>query len=221
MRPAVAQSAVGDCRGIAPRAASAWHWAVALLLAALAACHEPQVRLGPGVQAPRAPQQTAVEARVLEVRGARLTERADFHIRGKILSKRRYRWDKLAAVAPWDFALGWGAASDEALLGSARVIQGDRFMFWHLYDSALTAQIVERSSANIHLIPENPRLLAALAQIPEGAIVELSGRLVDVTLAGGARIRTSLSRRDVGAGACEILHVNAVKAVRAAAVPQG
>lgn len=173
------------------------------------------------MQAPRAPQQTAVEARVLEVRGARLTERADFHIRGKILSKRRYRWDKLAAVAPWDFALGWGAASDEALLGSARVIQGDRFMFWHLYDSALTAQIVERSSANIHLIPENPRLLAALAQIPEGAIVELSGRLVDVTLAGGARIRTSLSRRDVGAGACEILHVNAVKAVRAAAVPQG
>lgn len=190
--------------------------AVALLLAALAACQDPPLSLGPGVQAPRAPRQTPVEARVIDVRGARLTERADFHIRAKILSKRRYRWDDLAALAPWDFALGWGPASDEALLGSARVIQGDRFMFWHLYDSPLAPRTAERSSANIHLIPENPRLRVALGQIPEGAIVELSGRLVDVTLADGSLIRTSLSRRDVGAGACEILHVSAVKVVREA-----
>ena len=65
-------------------------------------------------------------------------------------------------------------------------------------------------SANVHLVTENPGLEAQLEAIPEGAIVKLSGHLVDVELSSGKTIPTSLTRRDIGRGACEILYVSDV-----------
>lgn len=182
-----------------------------LAIVALAACSRGRdVVLGPGIKAPTAPVQTAVPERVREMDGHRLRTRAGFSITAKLLSKRRYRWDEMAAVVPWDFALAWGAMSDEALLAGTRLAQGDRRMFWHLYDVPLPLALIERASANVHLIPASTSVEEQLGEIPTGAVVTLRGELVDLFFPDGRVIPTSVSRHDRGDGACEILFVTDV-----------
>lgn len=176
-------------------------------LVALAACSE-RVELGPGVFAAGEPAQVEIAANAFARAGFTLAPKATIELSAKVLSKRRYRFDELAPLVPWDFALGWGALSDETWLAGTRVTQGDRFMFWHLYESPLNLALVERSSANMHLIPANESVLASMSSVPEGAVVRLSGRLVDLHLPDGERvIPTSLTRLDRGPGACEIVYV--------------
>lgn len=184
---------------------------VALALAALAACSRGRdVILGPGVMAPDAPVQEAAPERVREVSGHRLRTRAGFSVTAKLLSKRRYRWDDMAAVVPWDFALAWDALSDEALLAGTRLAQGDRRMFWHLYDVPLPLSLIEHASANVHVIAANPEISRQLKDAPTGAIITLRGELVDLFFPDGSVIPTSVSRYDRGDGACEILYVTEV-----------
>jgi hypothetical protein len=45
----------------------------------------------------------------------------------------------------------------------------------------------------------------------DGQVVHLTGTLVDATRDDGAWIRTSLTRSDSGAGACEVMLVESVK----------
>lgn len=187
---------------------------VGLLLIALQGCSE-RLTLGPGAFAPDAPIQSAIDtATPLQHGEARLQPRASYALTAKVLGKRRYRLGDFADAAPWDFAMGWGLVSDERWLQHTRVAQGDRFMFWHLYDSPLDLRSVERSSANMHLIPASGEIQAILDDIPRGSIVTLEGKLVDVSLANGTRIPSSLSRLDTGPGACEILYVQSVTRLR-------
>lgn len=168
------------------------------------------VLLGPGITAPDAPRQIAAPKSVRDVAGHRLRTRATFDITAKLLSKRRYRWDDMAAVVPWDFALAWGAMSDETLLNGTHVAQGSRRMYWHLYDVPLSLDLVERGSANVHLIPATAAIGELLAQIPTGSVITLRGELVDLFFPDGRVIPTSVSRYDRGDGACEILFVQEV-----------
>lgn len=185
-----------------------------LLLVAVQGCSE-RLALGPGTFAPDPPVQGAPEdAAPLQHGEAQLQPRATYSLTAKVLSKRRYRRGNFANVAPWDFAMGWGLVSDEHWLQNTRVVQGDRFMFWHLYDSPLDLRSVERSSANMHLVPATPEIRALLDAVPTGSIVTLQGQLVDLSLANGTRIPTSLSRLDTGPGACEILYVQSVTRLR-------
>lgn len=184
--------------------------AVAAVLVVAACDNTGRVVLGPGVTAAHAPRQEAIDAHSVPAGDFSLTVRAAFSVTAKLLSKRRYRWDEMAPAASWDFALAWGALSDEALLAGTRLVQGNRRMFWHLYDVPLPLALVEGSSANVHLVPATPAVERALAAVPEGAIVTLEGELVDLHLPDGRVVPTSLTRFDRGAGACEILRVNRV-----------
>jgi hypothetical protein len=184
----------------------------------LAGCGQ-SLELGPGVRAAAAPVQTPL-AEMAAPHSFRhgdfiLTPRAEFSITAKLLSKRRYRWDAMAPLAPWDFAVGWGLMSDESVLEWVHLTQGDRFLFRKLLDSALPLERIEHSSANLHLIPADSALLSALAAVPPGAIVTLAGVLVDAHDEENAvTYSTSLSRSDRGAGACEILLVRAMEVSR-------
>jgi hypothetical protein len=186
---------------------------IAFAAITISACSE-RVQLPDGILAPEAPKQWELESPPRSVGEFRLAPRAGYEITAKVLSKRRYRWDDLAAVAPWDFALGWGALSDEAVLRPLKVAQGDRFMFWHLYDSPLDINLVNRSSANVHLIPANKAILERIESIPKGAIVTLSGELVDVHFPDQTMIPSSLTRLDTGPGACEILVVQNIRLIQ-------
>lgn len=182
---------------------------------AIAACSD-TVQLGDGVLAAEPPKQWELETDLITMGEFKLAPRAGYEITAKVLGKRRYRWDDLAALAPWDFALGWGALSDEAVLRPLKVAQGDRFMFWHLYDSPIDINLVNRSSANVHLIPANDAILDKIESIPKGAIVTLSGELVDVHFSDQTMIPSSLTRLDTGPGACEILVVQDISLVQPA-----
>ncbi|MEM1186908.1 MAG: hypothetical protein AAGA95_08275 [Pseudomonadota bacterium] len=178
----------------------------------LASCGDTRsVAFGPGVMAAAPPEQLSISAEPLILGDVALIPRAEFAVTAKVLAKRRYRWDEMADAARWDFALGWGMLSDEAVLDGTKVLQGDRLMYWHLYGKPLDLQTVERSSANVHLIGETPDIEKQFAAVPRGAIVTMQGRLVDIRFADNRVIPTSLTRDDTGVGACEILLVSSIQ----------
>jgi hypothetical protein len=194
-----------------------------LLLVVLGAsgCSDP-LQLGPGQYAATAPRQSPSNSQAFDLRGYRLAPQARFDGTGKILSKRRYRWDRLAALVPWDIALGWGVLSDERHLQTLRFTQGDRYMFWDDWARSLPREVVDRSSANIHLIPASMDIADALAEVPVGAVVRLTGELVDAhDLKTRRRYFTSLSRTDIGGGACEILFLTGFEIVHPRSLRRG
>ena len=178
-----------------------------LLAGGLSGC-EQSVALGPGIRAAAAPLQWPTDPSPFPHRGFVLSPQAEFTITAKLLSRRQYRWDSLADLAPWDFAVGWDLMSDETLLEWVSITQGDRFLFRQLLHPRLPLRRIEQSSANLHLIPADPATEAKLASVDLGAIITLSGLLVNARDdPRGREFLTSLSRDDVGAGACEILYV--------------
>ena len=179
----------------------------------LAAC-ERSVSLGPGVHAPLEPLQRSSTGLPIKLRRFVLSPRAEFEVTGKILSKRNYRRDRLAAVVPWDFALGWGPMSDEQNLRALTITQGSRFAFIGGRVPGLERVILDRSYANLHLSPADTAIEEALAAVPSGALIRLRGRLVDLSLPDGALIPTSLDREDTGPGACEIMFVQSAVVLR-------
>jgi hypothetical protein len=164
-----------------------------------------------GVIAPYAPRQSSTGARPFERGHFVLTPRADFAVTARLLGKRRYGRGRMTPLSPWDFALGWGTMSDNALLRDLSLTQGDRFLFRHALRPGMPMETIDSLSANVHLVPADDTIAAQLARVPVGSLLSLQGRLVDVhDRRNGARYPTSLTRTDRGAGACEILFVEAV-----------
>ncbi len=62
----------------------------------------------------------------------------------------------------------------------------------------------------MHMIPAADSVERSLMKLREGDIIVLQGYLVDVDHESGWKWRTSLSRSDTGAGACEIVYVESV-----------
>ncbi|GAA6756171.1 hypothetical protein Thermus77420_16470 [Thermus thalpophilus] len=83
----------------------------------------------PGVLAPYPPVQEALEPedpRTLVKGSYRLEPVARFGLEARLLSKRRYRYDRGAAIAPWGFALGWGRVL-VAAAGACAIVWAARF----------------------------------------------------------------------------------------------
>jgi hypothetical protein len=121
-----------------------------------------------------------------------------------VLHREDYSVGPLAQLVPTDFAVGWGPMSDSAVLADIEISQGNRFYYWRTRNWPIERQAIETHSANWHVIPENDAVRTQLARIRAGSLVELRGRLVDIE-GREAGMRTSLTREDTGAGACEIL----------------
>jgi hypothetical protein len=166
------------------------------------------VERAPGVLAPGDPwQQELVDAGTLQHGEYALTPRAEFAIEARVLASERYRWDGGAGLAPLDLALGWGPMSDSAMLGRLKVTQGARFYTLYPQDDGVDLALALRHSANLHLIPASPTVRRTLESARAGQVVSLRGRLVDAARPDGFTWRTSLSREDTGAGACELVYV--------------
>lgn len=70
--------------------------------------------------------------------------------------------------------------------------------------------VVAVVGANMHLIAANSDVAAVIADARVGQILSLEGLLVDVRRPDGGGMRTSLTRDDTGAGACEIVWVERI-----------
>lgn len=159
----------------------------------------------PGVLAAEEPRQGALDAaESIERNGFRLQPRASFRATVRVLRREDYSLGPLARLVPTDLAVGWGPMSDSQVLAGIEISQGNRFYYWRTESWPIDRRDIETHSANWHVIPENDAVRAALSRMRVGSVVEFRGRLVDIEGKEGG-MRTSLTRDDTGAGACEIL----------------
>lgn len=143
-----------------------------------------------------------------------VTPLASFAARAVVLSRRDYRGGHEGELCPTDYALGWGAMSDPAVLNAIKISQSMRWFFYKWRGKLpVPAEEVGRSASNMHLIPANDAVRRELAKVRRHDLLSFSGYLVEVRHPDGWRWTSSLSRTDSGRGACEVVWV--VRAERA------
>lgn len=140
-----------------------------------------------------------------------VTRKARFEIRARVLSTEPYYMHREADLSPIDLALGWGAMSDQAVLDRIDISQSSR---WYRTRYEMPPPIPEQqiiaSSSNMHMIPARADIGRSLKKLRPGDVIVLRGFLVDVDHQSGWYWRTSMSRTDTGAGACEIVFVESL-----------
>lgn len=167
---------------------------------------------GPGVLAPEPPEQRDLSGAQppIKIDDFQLTPLAEFRAQARLLSRESYS-DEGAALAPMDFALGWGRMSDTTVIEQLNISQGARFFSYRWEDQPpIPPREIVQSATNVHLIPADIAVAAALQRLRVGQVIELEGLLVQANRSDGWHWRSSLTRTDSGAGACELLYVQQV-----------
>jgi hypothetical protein len=153
-------------------------------------------------------QAELAEPRVTAFEGYELIPKATYRVRARILSRERYRWGRESDLSSYDLALGWGVMSDQRVIDALEIRQGTRrYTYAWSGDEPAHPSALARQSANHHIIAGSPDVNEVIEDTPVGGALELEGDLVVVEAPDGWRWATSLSRMDVGDGACEIFHV--------------
>lgn len=173
--------------------------------------------LPPRVAAFAEPLQTPVPRGMAPIRlaAATLTPRAGFSVDARVLSRLDYRVGREADLSPVDLAVGWGPMRENAVLEQLDIDQGARFYTyrWTRPLVGVTPDDIANASANMHLIPADATVARAISRLAPGTRVRLDGWLVDADAPDGWHWRTSTTRADTGAGACELVYVCAVTAM--------
>ena len=97
--------------------------------------------------------------------------------------------------------------SDQTVLDQIDISQGGRFYRWRVKTYPIPRQQIIEHSANMHMIPANDEVRNDLLAVRVGEIVHIEGYLVVATSEDGAIWKTSLTRKDSGDGACELVWV--------------
>ncbi len=167
-----------------------------------------EVHYPPGEIAPKSPiQEKLTSAQVHLVGKYAVRPVARFQVEARVLSTERYRFDRGATLSPVDLALGWGPMSDQTVLDQIDISQGGRFYRWRVKNYPIPRQQIIEHSANMHMIPANDEVRNDLLAVRVGEIVHIEGYLVVATSEDGAIWKTSLTRKDSGDGACELVWV--------------
>jgi hypothetical protein len=136
---------------------------------------------------------------------------ATFTIEARVLSVEKYRFDRPAELCVLDLALGWGPMSDRDVLSRFDIDQGYRTFSWTTREFPIPREDAESHAANVHVIASTRAVGRDLARLREGDVVKLEGSLVEARGDDGWTWRSSLSRQDVGMGACELFWVESVR----------
>ena len=141
---------------------------------------------------------------------------ARFTLNARLLHSRVYRFDPGARLVPIDLAVGWGPMSDQQVLDRLHITQSMRF-FWYEYQNPppISKDQIINHATNIHIIPSTPELSAICKSLRCGALLHLSGELVEATGPQIGTWRSSLSRTDSGNGACELLYLEKMEPLSA------
>ena len=167
----------------------------------------------PGELAPFVPQQDeGDDGETFEQQGFKITPLATYDIEARVLSIKSYNDSEQDNLAPLDFALGWGEMSDPLVYEELDIRQGHRWYnySWGSKGPPIPLSSIIKQSANVHLIPKNDEIKDQLFDVNEGEVIRLKGRLVAVQQ-GHFHWRSSLSRKDSGNGACELMYVEEIK----------
>jgi hypothetical protein len=173
--------------------------------------HRPIARAA-GILVDDEPQQTEPSSRSpITLGDYQLTPLADYDIEARVLSREDYSIDAGSDLSPTDLAVGWKRMSDTAVIEQLDISQSVRF-FTYRWASAPPIPLteIERSAANMHVIPADKSVARELDKIRQGSIVRLRGQLVEAKRSDGFHWRSSLTRNDTGAGACELMLVDSI-----------
>ena len=170
--------------------------------------HEPAATWR-GMPAARDPLQTAGPLPAPFTHGNYvITPLARYHVTAVVLSRERYRNDRAAEIGPVDLALGWGPMSVASVVNELKISQSGRwYEFSYSGDAPLDQRQIEIHSANTHCLPADDAVRDRLLAVKRHELVTMEGYLVEVTSDDGYRWRSSLTREDTGAGACEVMWV--------------
>ena len=175
---------------------------------------DPEVRHGPGEVAPDTPVQSDADGTTaIDHNGYTLTPLARFELQARVLGREGYRFDREADLSPVDLALGWGPMSDEAVLDQLEITQSGRWYRWRAQRLPVPRRDIQHNSANMHMIPKDEAVVYALDHVRRGDVVRLRGYLVEARSPDGWRWRSSLTREDSGAHACELIFVERLAVV--------
>jgi hypothetical protein len=191
-------------------------WTVVLLMAACVAYflydRSTQQMIASRGPVPDAPIQQSTAAATIEYAGYTVEPVAEYAVRARVLAIERYRLGREADLSPVDFVLGWGPMSDDAVIARLAISQSNRWYQYRWQDAPpIDPAIIARTSANTHLVPGNAKVGDRLLAVRKGAVVRLSGYLINVRHRDGWRWGSSLSRTDTGNGSCELMWVTAVE----------
>ena len=169
--------------------------------------HRP-ITYPPGVLISAEPEQTATADEPITNGEFNLKPLAHFALDARVLHRKVYRWDHEAALVPVDLALGWGPMSDQRVLDQVTITQSMRF-YWFEYKMPppIAKEEIISHSTNVHVIPATEEIASRCKSLRTGALVHLSGDLVEASGPGISSWRSSLSRTDTGNGACELMWV--------------
>ena len=194
-----------------------WRWifVVLILFGGWQHWHSRPLALPTGSVAPNDPIQTSVEQGVVYQQGKyELEALANFDIEARVLSKEKYFADRESELVPVDLALGWGAMSDSSVLEKLSISQSGRFYFYRWEDEPpRSPSEIASHSANMHLIPTSSALEEKIKSVRVGQVVHITGQLVEARSSDGWHWRSSLTRDDTGAGACELVRVESFEAL--------
>ncbi|MGB1109129.1 MAG: hypothetical protein ACPG4N_02170 [Gammaproteobacteria bacterium] len=166
-----------------------------------------------GVLAPEQPRQTApVSTAPFQHKGHSITPLADFQITARVLSVEHYGLDRESELSPVDLALGWGPMSDNRVIQEIDISQRGRWYYWQVEGPTIALRQIELNSANMHMIPANDTVETLLERVREGQVVTIEGKLIEARTPDGWRWRSSLTRADTGARACEVVWVDHIYA---------
>ena len=145
-------------------------------------------------------------------KGSTLTALAEYRLEARVLGRKDYS-DEGAFLSPMDLALGWGEMSEEAVINALKMKQSGRWYHysWSTPSPPIPLRNIIEQSANTHLIPANAEVEQIMETVVKGDRVRLSGVLVAARRPDGWRWRSSLSRKDSGNGACELLWVEKIE----------
>lgn len=155
-------------------------------------------------------QQNGVSAAEFKHNGYTIKPLQNIELTARVLSTEHYAFDREADLAKVDLALGWGPMSDDAILKQIDISQSNRFYYWHVESFPIPREEIESNSANMHMVAANQQIEKTLKNIKPGQSVKISGYLIEARANDGWHWKSSLSRHDTGAGACELVYVNAL-----------
>jgi len=165
---------------------------------------------GAGVLASQPPIQERTDGAEFKFDDYNIHPLQNFNIKARVLSTKHYTFGREADLAPVDLALGWGVMSDDSVLKDIQISQSNRFYYWRVDAFPVPRELIETSSANMHMIPADSQIEKTLKSIKAGQLVTISGYLVEAKSADGWRWKSSLTRNDTGNGACELVYVKAI-----------
>ena len=136
-----------------------------------------------------------------------------FTLTARVLGREDYSLGREADISATDLALGWGSMAQPDIYSQFEIRQSNRWYYWQASRLPIPRRDVERQSANMHMIAADAAVAQNLAAVRKHQLIQLQGKLVRVDASDGWHWVSSLSRDDVGNGACELVLLEAIQIV--------